>query len=106
MAIDRDNIPRNATLWIAAWLTIRPRTDTFTSISINHFHPPPEFFSATQDQEWDDFTASGPSLIFEVLLGLRHCYFRATREEIAMTASEWTSWVKDVTLALDRIVDM
>lgn len=104
--VDHDHIPGNATQWITAWLTIRPRTDTFTTISINHFHPPPEFFSATQDQEWDTFTAGGPSLIFEILLGLCHCYFRATREEIVMTSSEWMLWVKDVTLALDHVVDV
>jgi hypothetical protein len=93
-------------MWISAWLTIRPRTGAVTGVSINQFHPPPEFFSATQDREWDEFAAGGPSLVFEILLGLRHCHFRATREEIVMTANEWTLWVKDVTCALDRIVDM
>ncbi|KAG1903767.1 uncharacterized protein F5891DRAFT_977335 [Suillus fuscotomentosus] len=86
-AVDHDNVPGNATTWISAWLTIRPRTDAVTGISINHFHPPPEFFSTTQDREWDKFAAGGPSLVFEILLGLRHCHFRATREEIVMTAN-------------------
>ncbi|KAG2102161.1 hypothetical protein BD769DRAFT_1393708 [Suillus cothurnatus] len=105
-AVDHDNVPGNAATWISAWLTIRPRTDAITGISINHFHPPPEFFSATQDREWDQFAVGGPSLVFEILLGLRHCHFRATREEIVMTANEWTLWVKDVTCALDWIVDI